>query len=55
MLFKIEADAIFEASDIDDAFEKLAAHFKGLSDDELDLDDHLFIEGHIDIRPTEQK
>jgi hypothetical protein len=55
MLFKIKADAIFEASDIDDAFEKLATHFKGLSDGELDLDDHLIDQGRIDISPAEQK
>jgi hypothetical protein len=55
MLFTIEADAIFEASDIDDAFEKLSVHFEGLSDYGLDWEDHLFKQGCIDIRPTEQK
>lgn len=55
MLFKIEADAIFEADDIDDAFERLSAHFKGLADDGLDSEnDHLFKQGRIDIRPRSE-
>jgi hypothetical protein len=50
MLFKIKADAEFEADDIDDAFEKLAAHFKGLAEKGLDKDS-LFVGGDINISP----
>ena len=55
MLFRIKADAIFEADDIDDAFERLAAHFKGLADDESALEGHMIEQGHIEIVPEERK
>jgi hypothetical protein len=51
MKFRLKADAIFEADDIDDAFKKLAAHFQSIADDALN-DDQLIASGTLDISPA---
>ena len=54
MLFKIEADAEFEADDIDDAFEKLAVHFKGMAEEGLDAKS-VFIGGRVNVSPCQDE
>ena len=52
MLFRLKANCIFEAEDIDDAIEKLGDHFYNMFDSEGGLtDDHLFVGGEIEIKP----
>jgi hypothetical protein len=52
--FRIRADATFNAENIDDAFKKLADHFKALAEDCIDGDDGQFmIAGRIDIQPAQ--
>jgi hypothetical protein len=51
MRFRIQADAEFEAEDINDAFRWLAEHFKALADDKEQERDAGF-RGKIDIRPV---
>lgn len=52
-LFKLKADAEFEAENIDDAFRILAEHFKNLSNGgDVDSDSELqMLGGSIEIYP----
>ena len=51
--FRITADAIFEAEDIDDAFAKLSDYFLYLTDTDL-YDPQLIESGNIDIKKVEK-
>jgi hypothetical protein len=51
MEFKIKADAVFEAIDIDDAFIKIAQHFIHMYTGE---DSTLISEGRISIEPNKK-
>lgn len=52
MLFRIVADAEFEADGLDDAFTKLASHFDNLRDDGLETPD-IFIGGKVEVKRIE--
>lgn len=54
MKFKMKAMLIFNADNIDNAFEKLAKHFGKLAKDEDDENDCWFV-GEIDIKQLENK
>ena len=52
--FRIVADATFEATDIDDAFDRMAKHFSYLCDNEKTGEDpQVIISGNISIQKIE--
>jgi len=52
--FKLTADAMFYAKDIDDAFAILAEHFTNMAKTGLDKPS-IFVDGNCEIRPIETK
>lgn len=48
MVFKIKADAEFEAEDIGDALDKLSEHFKNV------MDSDLILGGKITVKPIDK-
>ena len=53
MEFRIKADAIFEAENIDDAFLKLSEHFKEIEEKGNDAAEDFLKSGHILIEKAE--
>ena len=54
MIFKLKADAEFEADSIDDAFIVLAAHFIALEQSGIDAPE-IINQGFIDIAPKQEE